>query len=174
SIRLGAHAPIEELAGFTEGAWWVQDAAASLPARLLGDAAGKRVADLCAAPGGKTAQLANLGAQVFALDHSAMRLKRLDANMQRLGLAERVTTVQADILDWKPAQEFDAVLLDAPCSATGTIRRHPDLMHLKSEADIARLVKLQARLLAAAAAMVAPGGTLVYCTCSLEPEEGEQ
>jgi len=101
-------------------------------------------------------------------------LKRLDANMQRLGLAERVTTVQADILDWKPAQEFDAVLLDAPCSATGTIRRHPDLMHLKSEADIARLVKLQARLLAAAAAMVAPGGTLVYCTCSLEPEEGEQ
>ena len=174
SIRLGEHAPIEDLPGFADGAWWVQDAAASLPARLLGDVAGKRVADLCAAPGGKTAQLASLGAQVFAVDHSAPRLKRLDANMQRLGLAERVSTIQADILDWKPAEAFDAVLLDAPCSATGTIRRHPDLMHLKTEADIARLGKLQARLLAAAAAMVAPGGTLLYCTCSLEPEEGEQ
>ncbi|HWV82123.1 MAG TPA: RsmB/NOP family class I SAM-dependent RNA methyltransferase [Hyphomicrobiaceae bacterium] len=174
SIRLGEHAPIEELPGFAEGVWWVQDAAASLPARLLGDVTGKRVADLCAAPGGKTAQLASFGAQVFAVDHSAVRLKRLEANMQRLGLADRVTTVQADILDWKPAEPFDAVLLDAPCSATGTIRRHPDLMHLKGEADIARLAKLQARLLAAAAAMVAPGGTLLYCTCSLEPEEGEQ
>lgn len=174
SLRLGEHAPIEELAGFTEGAWWVQDAAASLPARLLGDVAGKRVADLCAAPGGKTAQLASLGAQVFAVDHSAPRLKRLDSNIQRLGLADRVTTMQADILDWKPAENFDAVLLDAPCSATGTIRRHPDLMHLKNEADITRLGKLQSRFLAAAAAMLAPGGTLVYCTCSLEPEEGEE
>jgi len=174
SIRLGEHAPIEELPGFADGAWWVQDAAASLPVRLLGDLTGKRVADLCAAPGGKTAQLASLGARVFAVDHSTPRLKRLDANMQRLGFADRVTTVQADILDWKPAEQFDAVLLDAPCSATGTIRRHPDLLHLKNESDAGRLAKLQSRLLSAAAAMVAPGGTLLYCTCSLEPEEGEQ
>jgi 16S rRNA (cytosine967-C5)-methyltransferase len=174
SVRLGEHAPVEELEGFADGAWWVQDAAAALPARLMGDVAGKRVADLCAAPGGKTAQLANLGARVFAVDHSAIRLNRLDVNMQRLGLSDRVSTVQADILDWKPAEAFDAVLLDAPCSATGTIRRHPDLMHLKTEADIARLAKLQARFLTSAAAMVAPGGTLVYCTCSLEHEEGEE
>lgn len=172
AVRLEEHGAIEELPGFADGAWWVQDAAASLPARLLGDVAGKRVADLCAAPGGKTAQLAALGARVIAVDHSAPRLKRLDANMQRLGFADRIATVQADILDWKPSEPFDAVLLDAPCSATGTIRRHPDLMHLKTEGDIKRLVKLQARFLEAAAAMVAPGGTLVYCTCSLEPEEG--
>ncbi|MFN3743347.1 MAG: RsmB/NOP family class I SAM-dependent RNA methyltransferase [Hyphomicrobiaceae bacterium] len=174
TIRLDEHGAIEELPGFADGAWWVQDAAASLPARLLGGVAGKRVADLCAAPGGKTAQLASLGAHVMAVDHSAVRLKRLDANMQRLALADRVATIQADILDWQPTEPFDAVLLDAPCSATGTIRRHPDLLHLKTEADIERLGKLQARFLAAAARMVAPGGTLVYCTCSLEPEEGEQ
>jgi 16S rRNA (cytosine967-C5)-methyltransferase len=174
TIRLEDHGAIEELPGFADGAWWVQDAAASLPARLLGVVAGRRVADLCAAPGGKTAQLASLGAHVTAVDHSAARLKRLDANMQRLGLTDRVTNVQADILDWRPTEPFDAVLLDAPCSATGTIRRHPDLLHLKTEADIERLSQLQARFLAVAAAMVAPGGTLVYCTCSLEPEEGEQ
>jgi len=174
TIRLEEHGPVEELSGFAEGAWWVQDAAASLPARLLGDVAGKRVADLCAAPGGKTAQLASLGARVTAVDHSVPRLKRLDANMQRLALTDRVRTVQADILDWRVPERFDAVLLDAPCSATGTIRRHPDLLHLKTSADVERLGKLQARFLTAAAAMVAPGGKLVYCTCSLEPEEGEQ
>ncbi len=174
SIRLAEHGAVEELPGFADGQWWVQDAAASLPARLLGDVTGKRVADLCAAPGGKTAQLAALGARVTAVDHSAPRLTRLEANMQRLGFADRVSSVQADLLDWKVSEPFDAVLLDAPCTATGTIRRHPDLMHLKAEADIERLTKLQARFLEAAAAMVAPGGTLVYCTCSLEPEEGEQ
>ena len=174
SIRLAEHGAIEELPGFTDGHWWVQDAAASLPARLLGDVAGKRVADLCAAPGGKTAQFAAAGARVTAVDHSAPRLTRLEATMQRLGFADRVSSVQADLLDWKVSEPFDAVLLDAPCTATGTIRRHPDLMHLKTEADIERLAKLQARFLDAAAAMVAPGGTLVYCTCSLEPEEGDQ
>ena len=173
-VRLGEHGAVEELPGFAEGAWWVQDAAATLPARLLGDVAGKRVADLCAAPGGKTAQLAAAGARVTAVDHSAPRLTRLEANMQRLGFTDCVSSVQADLLDWKVSEPFDAVLLDAPCTATGTIRRHPDLMHLKTEADIERLAKLQARFLEAAAAMVAPGGTLVYCTCSLEPEEGEQ
>ena len=174
TIRLEDHGAVEELPGFADGAWWVQDAAASLPVRLLGDVAGRRVADLCAAPGGKTAQLASSGARVTAVDHAAARIARFDANMQRLGLIDRVVSVQADILDWRPPEPFDAVLLDAPCTATGTIRRHPDLLHLKSEADIERLAKLQARFLTAAAKIVAPGGTLVYCTCSLEPEEGEQ
>jgi 16S rRNA (cytosine967-C5)-methyltransferase len=174
TVRLGEHGAIEELPGFADGAWWVQDVAASLPVRLLGDVAGKRVADLCAAPGGKTAQLASLGARVIAVDHGATRLGRLDENMRRLRLSDRVTAVQADILDWKPSERFDAVLLDAPCTSTGTIRRHPDLLHLKTEGDVARLAGLQARFLAAAASMVAPGGTLVYCTCSLEPEEGPQ
>lgn len=174
TIRLGEHAAIEELPGYSEGAWWVQDAAASLPVRMLGNVAGKRVADLCAAPGGKSAQLASLGARVIAVDHAANRLARLEINMRRLGFIDQVTSVQADILDWRPPEPFDAVLLDAPCTATGTIRRHPDLMHLKAEADITRLAGLQARFLAAAEKLVAPGGTLVYCTCSLEPEEGEQ
>jgi 16S rRNA (cytosine967-C5)-methyltransferase len=174
TIRLGEHGAIEELPGFADGAWWVQDAAASLPVRLLGDVAGKRVADLCAAPGGKTAQLASLGARVVSVDHGATRLGRLDENMRRLRLTENVTTVQADILDWKPSEKFDAVLLDAPCTSTGTIRRHPDLLHLKTDTDVGRLAGLQARFLTAAADMVASGGTLVYCTCSLEPEEGEQ
>lgn len=174
SVRLGDHGAIEELPGFADGAWWVQDAAASLPVRLLGDVAGRRVADLCAAPGGKTAQLASLGAHVVSVDHGATRLGRLDENMRRLRLSDHVTTVQADILDWKPTEFFDAVLLDAPCTSTGTIRRHPDLLHLKTEGDVARLAGLQARFLTAAANMVAPGGTLIYCTCSLEPEEGEE
>ncbi len=174
SIRLAEHGAIDELPGFADGTWWVQDAASSLPARLLGDVSGKRVADLCAAPGGKTAQLASHGARVIAVDHGAARLTRLDENMRRLGLADRVSSVQADVLDWRPSEPFDAVLLDAPCTATGTIRRHPDLMHLKSDADVRRLAGLQTRFLDAAAVMVAPGGTLVYCTCSLEPEEGEQ
>ena len=174
SVRLGEHGAIEELPGFADGAWWVQDAAASLPVRLLGDVAGKRVADLCAAPGGKTAQLASLGAHVVSVDHGATRLGRLDENMRRLRLSDHVTTVQADILDWKPSELFDAVLLDAPCTSTGTIRRHPDLLHLKTEGDVARLAGLQARFLTSAASMVAPGGTLIYCTCSLEPEEGEE
>jgi 16S rRNA (cytosine967-C5)-methyltransferase len=172
TLRRPLSGPVDELPGFTEGAWWVQDAAASLPARLLGDVAAKRVADLCAAPGGKTAILANAGARVTALDISPARLERLKANMARLGLKD-VETVAADLADWTPAEPFDAVLFDAPCSATGTIRRHPDVMRLKSRADVAALAELQGRLLERAPLWLKPGGTLVYCTCSLEPEEGE-
>ena len=166
-----AHGAISLLPGFTEGAWWVQDAAAALPARLLGDVRGQEVADLCAAPGGKTAQLALAGAQVTAVDRSAARL---DAAARESGAAcSAAETVAADALEWQ-AGPFDAVLLDAPCSSTGTIRRHPDVPWLKTEADLARLTALQQRLLDRAVELLKPGGTLVYCVCSLEPEEGEQ
>ena len=171
SVRLLPKGRIEDLPGFAEGAWWVQDAAASLPAQLLGDVAGKRVADLCAAPGGKTAQLAATGAEVIAVDSSKSRLKRLSENLERLGLS--ATTVQADASLWEPGEQFDAILLDAPCSSTGTIRRHPDVPYLKSDSDIATLAALQARLLDNAVSLLRPGGTLVYSTCSLEMEEGE-
>lgn len=170
SIRLRSRQSITDLPGFAEGAWWVQDAAAALPVRLIAPALGERIADLCAAPGGKTAQLAAAGASVTALDRSAPRLKRLKANLARLGLEAQIVT--ADAASWK-ADPFDAVLLDAPCSATGTIRRHPDVAWTKSEEDRDRLGALQARLLDGAAALVKPGGRLVYCTCSLEPQEGE-
>jgi 16S rRNA (cytosine967-C5)-methyltransferase len=149
----------------------VQDVAASLPAKLLGEVRGRTVLDLCAAPGGKTAQLAAAGAMVTAVDVSAQRLKRVEANLARLGLAAE--TVAADALSYDPGGVFDAVLLDAPCSATGTIRRHPDIPWLKREADIAELAVLQARLLDRAVALTRPGGTVVFATCSLEPEEGE-
>lgn len=172
SVRVRLRGPVNRLDGFACGDWWVQDAAAALPARLLGDVRGGRVADLCAAPGGKTAQLALAGAQVTAVDVSESRLARLGANLERLGLAAEL--VAADATAWRPAQPFDAVLLDAPCSATGTIRRHPDILHLKSPEDVSELAALQARLLDAAVAMLKPGGRLVYCTCSLEPEEGPQ
>jgi 16S rRNA (cytosine967-C5)-methyltransferase len=172
TLRRSLAGAIDELPGFAEGAWWVQDAAAALPARLLGDVAGRRVADLCAAPGGKTAALALAGAHVTALDLSAARLDRLRRNMVRLGLAE-VTTVAADLADWTPDAPFDAVLFDAPCSATGTIRRHPDVMRLKSRADVTGLAELQSRLFDRAPLWLKPGGTLVYCTCSLEPTECE-
>jgi 16S rRNA (cytosine967-C5)-methyltransferase len=168
TVRLVAHGPVSLLPGYAEGAWWVQDAAAALPARLLGDVTGRRVADLCAAPGGKTAQLAVAGARVTAVDRSPARLARLRENLARLGLAAE--TVEADVLEWQ-AEPFDAVLLDAPCSSTGTIRRHPDIPWLKHEADLAALTTLQARLLDKAVTLTRPGGTLVYCTCSLEPEE---
>lgn len=172
SVRLKGKGRIEKLEGFDEGAWWVQDAAAALPARLLGDVGGKRVADLCAAPGGKTAQLAHAGAHVTAVDLSKKRLAHLAGNLERLKLtAERV---EADATAWKPSEPFDAVLLDAPCSATGTIRRHPDIPYLKRPSDMEKLAELQARLLCHAASLVRPGGRLVYCTCSLEPEEGER
>ncbi|MGU3538254.1 RsmB/NOP family class I SAM-dependent RNA methyltransferase [Methylobacterium sp. A54F] len=166
-----ARAAIASLPGYAEGAWWVQDAAAALPARLLGTQAGERVADLCAAPGGKTAQIAATGAAVTAVDRSAARLERLRENLARLRLDAEVQVGDALALDGEGT--YDAVLLDAPCSATGTIRRHPDVAWTKSEADLARLVALQARLLDKAAALVRPGGRLVYCTCSLEPEESE-
>jgi 16S rRNA (cytosine967-C5)-methyltransferase len=170
SLRLHAHGRIDDLAGYKEGAWWVQDAAAALPARLLGDITGQDVADLCAAPGGKTAQLAAAGARVTAVDASHSRMKRVTENLERLQLA--ADHVTADATAWQPGRTFDAVLLDAPCTATGTIRRHPDIPHLKREADVAALAQLQTKLLANAATLVRPGGTLVYCTCSLEPEEG--
>ncbi len=171
SVRLIPRGRVEELEGFSEGAWWVQDAAASIPAQLLYDISGKRVADLCAAPGGKTAQLAARGAAVTSVDLSKTRLARLEENLARLGLAAE--TVAADATQWQPEAPFDAVLLDAPCSSTGTIRRHPDVPYLKSDADIAELAALQTRLLDNAVRLLKPGGTLVYSTCSLEPEEGE-
>lgn len=167
-----APAPVAELPGYGEGAWWVQDAAAAIPATLLGDVSGRAVIDLCAAPGGKTAQLAARGARVTALDRSAPRLARLRENLARLGLAAEC--VAADAAAWRPPEPADAVLLDAPCSATGTLRRRPDVARLKGPEDVARLAAMQDRLLAAALAMLKPGGTLVYCTCSLEPEEGPQ
>jgi 16S rRNA (cytosine967-C5)-methyltransferase len=170
TVRTLAQGAISLLPGFREGAWWVQDAAASLPARLFGDVRGKAVADLCAAPGGKTAQLAFAGARVTAIDRSPARLGRLRENLTRLELHADI--VAADALEWQSGP-FDAVLLDAPCSATGTIRRHPDIPWLKSEADIAALTSLQQRLLDRAVDLLKPGGTLVYCVCSLEQEESE-
>lgn len=170
TVRLVDAGPVEALAGYAEGAWWVQDLAASLPARLLGDCRGRRVLDLCAAPGGKTAQLAAAGAQVVALDRSPARIARLKSNLARLGLAAE--TVIADASAWQTAERFDRILLDAPCSATGTIRRHPDVARLKSVADVERLADTQRRLLAWAVDLLAPGGVLVYAVCSLEAAEG--
>ncbi|MEC4590608.1 MULTISPECIES: RsmB/NOP family class I SAM-dependent RNA methyltransferase [Nitrospirillum] len=172
TLRRAAGGSVTELPGFNEGAWWVQDAAAALPARLLGDVAGLTVIDLCAAPGGKTAQLAAAGAKVTAVDRSAPRLDRLSRNMERLGLS--VATAVADATKWQPDEPVDAVLLDAPCSATGTIRRHPDVARLKTPEDVGRLSGVQRRLLDRAIDMVKPGGLVVYCTCSLQPEEGEE
>ena len=170
-VRLPRGEAIERLAGFKGGAWWVQDLAASLPARLLGMGEGKAVLDLCAAPGGKTLQLAASGWQVTALDASTKRLDRLRENLARCGLAADV--VQADVLAWVPPQRFDAVLLDAPCTATGTCRRHPDVLHRIGARQIGEMAELQASLLARAASWLAPGGRLVYAVCSLEAEEGE-
>jgi 16S rRNA (cytosine967-C5)-methyltransferase len=170
SVRTPLHGAVTMLPGFDEGQWWVQDAAAALPATLFGELRGKSVADLCAAPGGKTAQLAHAGAEVIAVDRSPARVRRLKDNLARLRLASEI--VVADAAEWTH-DPFDAVLVDAPCTATGTIRRHPDIAWLKQEADIAAVTGLQARLLQRAAALVKPKGILVYCTCSLEPEEGE-
>jgi 16S rRNA (cytosine967-C5)-methyltransferase len=170
SIRLHERLHVPALPGYADGEWWVQDAAASLPARLIAAQPGERVLDLCAAPGGKTAQLAAAGAAVTALDRSPERLARLAENMARLRLD--VKTVAADARTFS-AEPFDAVLLDAPCSATGTIRRHPDVAWIKKPEEIASLAALQSALLDRAAALVRPGGRLVYSTCSLEPEEGE-
>ena len=172
TLRRALGGAVADLDGYAEGGWWVQDAAASLPARLLGDVAGETVIELCAAPGGKTAQLAAAGAHVVAVDRSAGRLDRLRQNLARLGLAAE--TIAADALDWRPRAPARFVLLDAPCSATGAIRRRPDIPHLKTAADVARLAALQDRLLDAAYPMLAPGGTLVWSVCSLEPEEGPE
>ncbi|MGL4397138.1 MAG: RsmB/NOP family class I SAM-dependent RNA methyltransferase [Hyphomicrobium sp.] len=172
TVRLPSGGRIEALEGYDAGAWWVQDAAAALPARLLGDVSSMSVADLCAAPGGKTAQLAAAGAKVVAVDTSTERMQRLEQNLTRLGLT--ATTVVADVATWSPGQQFDAVLVDAPCTATGTIRRHPDILHLKRATDMAALADVQRGILANAARLVKPGGRIVYCTCSLEPEEGPE
>ncbi|MGQ3376396.1 MAG: RsmB/NOP family class I SAM-dependent RNA methyltransferase, partial [Caulobacteraceae bacterium] len=157
--------------GFEEGSWWVQDAAAAVPARLLAPKAGETVADLCAAPGGKTLQLAASGAEVVALDRSDTRLKRLRANLERTGLDAEVVVTPAE--DWDDDRAFDAVLLDAPCTATGTFRRNPEVLRATKPADVAKLADVQHRLLDAAAERVKPGGRLVYCVCSMEREEGE-
>ncbi len=165
----GPRAAVETLDGFHDGAWWVQDAAAALPAKLLDDVAGKRVLDLCAAPGGKTLQLAAAGAEVTAVDKSAARLERLRENLARTKLQAEV--IAADALDFSAAP-FDAILLDAPCTSTGTLRRHPDVAWLRRPTDIRALAELQAKLIDAAAALLKPGAPLVYAVCSLEPEEG--
>jgi 16S rRNA (cytosine967-C5)-methyltransferase len=170
-LRLPRGAAVTGLPGFADGAWWVQDFAASIPARLLGQGAGLRVLDLCAAPGGKTLQLAAAGWQVTALDMSKRRLEHLRANLERTGLSAKVVT--ADALDWEPDAPFDAVLLDAPCTATGTCRRHPEVLHRIGAGQIADMASLQARLLERASGWLAPGGRLVYAVCSLEREEGE-
>ena len=166
---------VPDLAGFADGSWWVQDAAAALPAKLLIGALGETVngmtvADLCAAPGGKTAQLAAAGLKVTAVDRSPARMKRLSENLARLRLAAEL--VEMPVEDWRPADRFDAILLDAPCTATGTIRRHPDIARLKSADDVGRMARVQSRLLAAAGELVKPGGILVYSVCSMQPEEG--
>lgn len=170
-LRLPRGAAVESLPGFAEGAWWVQDLAASLPARLLGAGEGRHVLDLCAAPGGKTLQLAAAGWEVTALDASTKRLDRLRQNLARTGLSAEIVT--ADALEWEPSAPFDAVLLDAPCTATGTCRRHPDVLHRIGPRQIAEMAELQARLLERASGWLKPGGRLVYAVCSLEREEGE-
>ena len=170
-VRIARGEAVERLEGFHDGAWWVQDLAASLPARLLGAGEGRRALDLCAAPGGKTMQLAAAGWQVTALDSSAKRLERMQANLSRTGLVAQL--VQSNALSWEPDGTYDAVLLDAPCSATGTCRRHPDVLHRITRTQIAEMVELQGNLLTDAARWVSPGGRLVYAVCSLEPEEGE-
>jgi 16S rRNA (cytosine967-C5)-methyltransferase len=175
TVRTLLQGPVTMLPGFAEGHWWVQDAAAALPARLFGDVSGKRIADLCAAPGGKTAQLVQAGARVIAVDRSPGRMARLRDNFLRLALEAEL--VVADAAEWPGAngsEGFDGVLVDAPCASTGTIRRHPDVAWLRQESDIAALTALQNRLLQKATALLKSGGTLIYCTCSLEPEEGEQ
>lgn len=171
-VRLARAGAVEGIDGFDEGAWWVQDLAASVPARLLGAGEGRRVLDLCAAPGGKTMQLAAAGWKVTALDKSGRRLERLAANLKRVGLEAEVEIVTADAMQWRPEEIYDAVLLDAPCSATGTCRRHPDV--LLRQPDFAGLEELQRNLLERAAGALRPGGTLVYAVCALEPGEGER
>lgn len=171
SLRLEEKGQVSALAGYEAGGWWVQDAAAALAVRLLGPVAGERVLDLCCAPGGKTLQMAASGARVTAVDLSEPRMARVRENLARCGLEAEL--VVADALHWQPEERFDAVLLDAPCSATGTIRRHPDLPFVKDGSEVAGLVELQAALLDRALGFVKPGGRVVFCTCSLLPEEGE-
>jgi len=171
-VRVRRKASLVEWPGFSEGKWWVQDLAAGLPARLLGVKPGESVLDLCAAPGGKTLQLASARAEVTAVDVSEARLERVRENLARTGL--QAETVAGDAMRWEPGRLFDRILLDAPCSATGIFRRHPDVLHLKGARDLTPLTLLQAALLRRAATWLKPGGTLVYATCSLDPREGER
>lgn len=171
-LRLPRGSSVETLPGFNDGAWWVQDLAASLPARLLGQGEGRYVLDLCAAPGGKTLQLAAAGWKVTALDLSKRRLELLKDNLKRTGL--KASPIRADALTWEPKHQFDAILLDAPCTATGTCRRHPDVLHRIGQRQIAEMAELQAALLERAIGWLKPGGRLVYAVCSLEREEGEE
>ncbi|WP_313045992.1 RsmB/NOP family class I SAM-dependent RNA methyltransferase, partial [Brevundimonas sp.] len=171
TVRTGKRGDVAAWPGFEAGDWWVQDAAAAVPARLLAVKAGETALDLCAAPGGKTLQLAAAGAEVVALDRSEARLKRLRQNFERMNLKAEVVVVPAE--DWEDERTFDAVLLDAPCTATGTYRRNPEVLRATRPADVAKLADVQHRLLDTAAAKVKPGGRLVYCVCSLEREEGE-
>ena len=170
SLRLKTRSSIPSLPGYQEGEWWVQDAAAALPARLIAAQKDELIADFCAAPGGKTAQLALSGGKIIAIDRSGKRLQRLKANLDRLKLSADIVEIDAAQYDGGP---FDAILIDAPCSATGTIRRHPDVAWTKGPEDIRKLTVLQAKLLDKAASLLKSGGRLIYCTCSLEPEEGE-
>lgn len=170
-VRVGREFAIIDLPGFAEGAWWVQNISASVPARLLGEGKGRSVLDLCAAPGGKTMQLAAAGWQVTAVEREERRLARLSENLERTHLSADLVT--ADVLKWEPKSPVDAVLLDAPCSATGIFARHPDVLHRIRARDIAQLAEVQARMVARVADWVKPGGQLIYATCSLEPEEGE-
>jgi 16S rRNA (cytosine967-C5)-methyltransferase len=177
TLRRAAHDPerpqrLDAASGYAEGAWWVQDFSASLPVKLLGDVSGQRVLDLCAAPGGKTAQLAAAGAKVTALDRSQDRLQRLKTNLERLGLIAECHAADATV--WDAARDFDIVLLDAPCSSTGTLRRHPDVAWLKDPRDVVKLAAAQDRLIDAALRLTRSGGTLLYCVCSLQPEEGPE
>lgn len=176
TLRKAPGGTVVDLPGFEDGMWWVQDVSSALPVRLFGDIAGRSVVDLCAAPGGKTAQLAARGAHVIAIDRSARRLARLESNLARLRLQKQVRIVSADAAMWQPArgEPVDAILLDAPCTATGTLRRHPDIPHIKTPTDLQRLLAVQERLLVNAVERLAPGGTLVYCTCSLQKDEGER
>jgi len=171
SLRLAGPGQVSALPGFADGDWWVQDAAAAMAVQALGDVTDARVADLCAAPGGKTLQLAAAGARVTAVDSAAGRMARVTENLARTGFSAE--TVVADVLEWTPTHLFDVVLLDAPCSATGTIRRHPDLPFAKAAWEAEPLIKLQAQLFARAVTLVRPGGRLLFCTCSLLPAEGE-
>ena len=171
TVRLSSRGQITKLAGFRQGDWWVQDVAARMVAKLVGDVRGKTVIDLCAAPGGKTLLFSHEGANVVAVDRSASRLRRLRENLDRLNLKAEI--IEADVGKWQPENLADIVFLDAPCSATGTARRHPDVLWTKSEADIENLARVQSRMLSTAAKMVAPGGILVFATCSLLPVEGE-
>lgn len=173
TLRRLAGGPVHEIQGYDEGRWWIQDAAAAIPALLFGDIKDKTIIDLCAAPGGKSAQLAARGAHVIAVDRSAQRLKKLEQNLARLRLNDRIEVIASDASSWQPKEAPQYILVDAPCTATGTIRRHPDVPHLKSMRDLESLVPTQMRILDNAFRMLAPGGVLVYCTCSLQKVEGE-